>query len=61
MTCMYVLMLYCAVVLQEFWDREKSKVISKPQASDSTLFEWCPDGVHFVTATTSPRLREGNG
>ena len=32
-----------------------------PQASDSTQFEWCPDGVHVVTATTAPRLREGNG
>ncbi len=31
------------------------------QASDSTQFEWCPDGVHFVTATTAPRLRVGNG
>ena len=31
------------------------------QASDSTSFEWCPDGVHVVTATTAPRLREGNG
>lgn len=31
------------------------------QASDSTTFEWSPDGTHFVTATTAPRLREGNG
>ena len=31
------------------------------QASDSTAFEWSPDGVHVVTATTAPRLREGNG
>ncbi len=34
---------------------------SLSQASDSTQFEWCPDGVHFVTATTAPRLRVGNG
>lgn len=35
--------------------------ITSLQASDSTVFEWCPDGQHFMTATTSPRLREGNG
>lgn len=23
--------------------------------------EWCPDGEHFFTATTAPRLRMGNG
>lgn len=23
--------------------------------------EWCPDGEHFLTATTAPRLRIGNG
>jgi translation initiation factor 2A len=45
----------------EFWDRKTLKLLSKPQASDSTHFQWCPDGVHVVTATTAPRLREGNG
>jgi translation initiation factor 2A len=45
----------------EFWDRKSLKLLSKPQASDSTHFQWCPDGVHVVTATTAPRLREGNG
>lgn len=43
------------------WSRKDFKLISKPQASDSTYFEWCPDGEHILTATTSPRLREGNG
>ena len=31
------------------------------QASDSTTLGWSPDGAHVLTATTSPRLREGNG
>ncbi|PFX18547.1 Eukaryotic translation initiation factor 2A [Stylophora pistillata] len=46
---------------KEMWSRKDLKLISKPQASDSTYFEWCPDGEHILTATTSPRLREGNG
>ncbi|XP_064394143.1 eukaryotic translation initiation factor 2A-like [Halichondria panicea] len=45
----------------DLWDRESLKPIKKLEASDSTQFEWCPDGVHFVTATTAPRLRVGNG
>ncbi|XP_033118259.1 eukaryotic translation initiation factor 2A-like [Anneissia japonica] len=45
----------------EFWDRSKFKLISKPQASDSTFFQWCPDGEHVVTATCAPRLRQDNG
>lgn len=45
----------------EMWSRKDLKLMSKPQASDSTYFEWCPDGEHILTATTSPRLREGNG
>lgn len=31
------------------------------QADDTTWFEWCPDGEHVLTATTSPRLRVSNG
>lgn len=45
----------------ELWSRKDLKLISKPQASDSTSLEWSPDGEHILTATTSPRLREGNG
>lgn len=45
----------------EVWDVKNYKLISKPQASDSTFFAWCPDGEHIVTATCSPRLRVGNG
>ncbi|XP_074859840.1 eukaryotic translation initiation factor 2A isoform X3 [Carettochelys insculpta] len=45
----------------EVWDVKNYKLISKPVASDSTYFAWCPDGEHFVTATCAPRLRVGNG
>ncbi|XP_064241041.1 eukaryotic translation initiation factor 2A isoform X1 [Passer domesticus] len=45
----------------EVWDVKNYKLISKPVASDSTYFSWCPDGEHIVTATCAPRLRVGNG
>ncbi|XP_067668928.1 eukaryotic translation initiation factor 2A-like [Haliotis asinina] len=44
----------------EFWDLKQKKLICQMKAQDTTSFEWCPDGEHFVTATTSPRLRVGN-
>jgi len=44
----------------EFWDVAGQRKVSNPQAIDSTYFEWCPDGEHFITATTTPRLRVGN-
>jgi len=45
----------------EFWDMETNKLITNIKLPDTTYFEWCPDGVHFVSATCSPRLRVGNG
>jgi len=45
----------------ECWDLEKHVKVSEPDAPDTTHFEWCPDGVHYVWATTAPRLRVGNG
>jgi len=45
----------------EFWDVRRKQMISNPRAPDSTLSAWAPDGVHLMTATTSPRLRVGNG
>uniref|UniRef100_A0A6I8NU95 Eukaryotic translation initiation factor 2A n=1 Tax=Ornithorhynchus anatinus TaxID=9258 RepID=A0A6I8NU95_ORNAN len=45
----------------EVWDVKNYRLISKPQASDSTYFAWCPDGEHIVTATCAPRLRVSNG
>lgn len=44
----------------EFWDIVEKRKVSNPQAVDSTYFEWCPDGEHFLTATTTPRLRVDN-
>uniref|UniRef100_A0A8B9TJW5 Eukaryotic translation initiation factor 2A n=1 Tax=Anas platyrhynchos TaxID=8839 RepID=A0A8B9TJW5_ANAPL len=45
----------------EVWDVKSYKLVSKPVASDSTYFAWCPDGEHIVTATCAPRLRVSNG
>lgn len=45
----------------EFWDVKRKQMISNPRAPDSTFSAWAPDGVHLMTATTSPRLRVGNG
>ena len=45
----------------ELWDATNRKIISKVDAPDTTLLRWSPDGEHFMTATTAPRLREGNG
>ncbi|EFN71867.1 Eukaryotic translation initiation factor 2A [Camponotus floridanus] len=45
----------------ELWDIANRKLIAKIDAPDTTLLQWSPDGEHFVTATTAPRLRIGNG
>lgn len=45
----------------ELWDIQSRKLINKCDAPDTTLLQWCPDGIHFLTATTAPRLRIGNG
>lgn len=45
----------------ELWDVGNKKLIAKTEAPDTTLLEWSPDGEHFMTATTAPRLRMGNG
>jgi translation initiation factor 2A len=45
----------------EIWDAMNKKLIGSCDAADSTLLEWAPDGIHFLTATTAPRLRIGNG
>ncbi|KAF3420850.1 hypothetical protein E2986_01016 [Frieseomelitta varia] len=37
------------------------KLIAKTEAPDTTLLQWSPDGEHFMTATTAPRLRMSNG
>ncbi|OAD59323.1 Eukaryotic translation initiation factor 2A [Eufriesea mexicana] len=45
----------------ELWDVGNRKLIAKTEAPDTTLLQWSPDGEHFMTATTAPRLRIGNG
>lgn len=46
----------------EFWDPSpEGKIVSKLKCDDSTVFEWCPDSRHILTATTSPRLKVDNG
>merc|ERR1719234_806742 len=36
-------------------------MVSTFDAPDSTSTSWCPDGQRFLTTTTAPRLRVGNG
>ena len=43
------------------WDFDKKKLISSTKVPETTGFDWCADGKHIVTCTTSPRLRVGNG
>ncbi|KAF4529450.1 hypothetical protein B566_EDAN014226 [Ephemera danica] len=45
----------------EVWEAPARKQVTTLNAPDSTWLGWCPDGEHFVTATTAPRLRQGNG
>ncbi|XP_012262464.2 eukaryotic translation initiation factor 2A [Athalia rosae] len=45
----------------ELWDAGSRKLIASLDAADTTLLRWSPDGEHFATATTAPRLRMGNG
>ena len=45
----------------EMWDVEKKSMVSTFDAPDSTSTSWCPDGQRFLTTTTAPRLRVGNG
>jgi len=45
----------------EVWDVTSRRLITKLESPDTTLLHWSPDGEHFMTATTAPRLRMGNG
>merc|ERR1719500_1215771 len=45
----------------EMWSVEKKVKVSEFEAPDSTMVSWCPDGQRFLTTTTAPRLRVGNG
>ncbi|KIV83701.1 hypothetical protein PV11_05703 [Exophiala sideris] len=46
----------------DIYDLEKDvSKICTIEASNASVCEWSPDGVHILTATTSPRLRVDNG
>lgn len=45
----------------EVWDTKGYKLIAPMEAPDTTHLQWCPDGQHFMTSTTAPRLRVDNG
>ena len=46
----------------DIYDLEKDhKKICTIEASNASVCEWSPDGIHILTATTSPRLRVDNG
>lgn len=44
----------------QIWDVETHKEVITIEVPDTTYFEWSPDGQHFLTATTSPRMRTNN-
>lgn len=45
----------------EIWDINKKEKLTNIKCPDTTYFEWNPNGMYFITATTAPRLRIGNG
>ena len=45
----------------QFWSRKDFTLINQLNARDTTMFEWCPDSVHVMTATHAPRLKVDNG
>jgi len=45
----------------EFWNVATKDMIDSFEVPSTTSFEWAPDGNHFTTATTAPRLRISNG
>ncbi|KEP66426.1 UNVERIFIED_CONTAM: eukaryotic initiation factor-2A, putative [Hammondia hammondi] len=44
----------------DIWHKQQKKVIAKAQAPFTVTCDFTPDGLHFVAATTSPRLRVDN-
>jgi len=43
------------------WNVEKRKLVAEFKSPDTTHISWAPDGVHLITAVTSPRMRVSNG
>ncbi|TKR82187.1 hypothetical protein L596_015949 [Steinernema carpocapsae] len=44
-----------------FYNTDTKELIVSINVPNTTLFEWAPDGQHYLTAQTSPRLRFENG
>lgn len=46
----------------QFWDKNKQKMMGKAvDVNSPTIFEWAPDGRHFITATLNRRMKVDNG
>lgn len=45
----------------QIWNLKNKAKVCDFKAQDTTQIQWCPDGLHVLTATTSPRLKVGNG
>ncbi|XKL62803.1 hypothetical protein PGB90_002636 [Kerria lacca] len=48
-------------VVHDFGTGPRNSIYFNPHGNNILLLQWSPDGVHFVTATTAPRLRVDNG
>lgn len=42
------------------YNAEKKVLLNQLTSPDTTWINWAPDGVHLLTAVTSPRMRVGN-
>lgn len=45
----------------EVWARVRMQVIGRFTSPMTVACEWCPDGLHILTATLTPRMRVDNG
>ncbi|VDM74323.1 unnamed protein product [Strongylus vulgaris] len=53
--------IYSAVASLHIFHKHPVLKSLKIEVPNTTIFEWAPDGQHFLTATTTPRLRIDNG
>jgi len=45
----------------EIWARARMQVIGRLSSPMTVACEWCPDGLHIMTAVLTPRMRVDNG
>lgn len=45
----------------EIWARARMQVIGRLSSPMTVACEWCPDGLHLMTAVLTPRMRVDNG